>query len=75
MAITSENVYVRICQQNPALNPPDLYCEWAFVPNLANNETVTTFGAVQTEELIGILLMYWALHFIFCQIKTMIESM
>jgi hypothetical protein len=75
MAITTENVYVRVCQQNPALNPPDLYCEWAFVPNMTNTEAVATFGALQTEQLIGIFLMYWAMHFAFSQIKKMIESM
>ncbi|NUT79849.1 hypothetical protein [Pseudomonas brassicacearum] len=75
MAITSENVYVRICQQNPALNPPDLYCEWAFVPNMTTTESAATFGAIQMEQLILVLLMYWALHFMFGQIKTMIESM
>lgn len=75
MAITTENVYVRICQQNPALNPPDLYCEWVFVPNMTSTEAAATFGALQTEQFIEVFLMYWAMHFAFSQIKKMIESM
>lgn len=77
MAITTENVYMRICQQNPAVNPPDLYCEWSYVPNPTRGTPLdSSFELISQpdmEALIAIALLYWSMHFIFKQIKKMIE--
>lgn len=74
MAISKETVYIRLCEQDPAVNPAAQYCEWSAVTNpVLIPSPPTTFTAADTEQLIAILLGYWAIHFVFKQIKKAIE--
>jgi hypothetical protein len=74
MSITKETVYIRACEQDPAVNLPAQYCEWIAVTNpMLIQPPPTSFTAAQAEQLIVILIGYWAMHFIFVQIKKVIE--